>query len=170
MSDNSPLGENALDFAPLKTLLSAEATAPGGNNLIAVLQKTQDIYGYLPRGAIERVAEALSIKPAKVMGVATFYTQFRFSPAGKHVIQVCHGTACHVNGADSLSTALTESLGITEGQTTPDGLFTLQYVACLGCCSLSPVMTVNGVPYGNLTSETAQAVIAQLYQANQTNK
>jgi NADH-quinone oxidoreductase subunit E len=87
--------------------------------------------------------------------VATFYTQFRLKPAGKHLIRVCHGTACHVGGAGAISEALEEALQVKDGQTTSDGKFTLESVACLGCCSLAPVMMIDGETYGRLTKESA---------------
>ena len=106
-------------------------------NLITILQKAQEIYGYLPTDVIYKVAEQTGSTPAKVMGVATFYTQFRLKPVGKYLIMLCKGTACHVNGADRIETALSEELGISDGETTDDGLFSIKNVACLGCCSPS---------------------------------
>ncbi len=96
------------------------------------------------------------------MGVATFYTQFRLTPVGKNLIMLCKGTACHVNGADSIEKALCGELGISDGETTKDGLFSLKTVACLGCCSLSPVMMINENTYGSLTPEKAVAVIRDI--------
>ena len=96
------------------------------------------------------------------MGVATFYTQFRLTPVGKNLIMLCKGTACHVNGADSIEKALCEELDIADGETTDDGLFSLKTVACLGCCSLSPVMMINENTYGSLTPEKAVSVIREI--------
>lgn len=131
-------------------------------NLITILQKAQEIYGYLPTDVIYKVAEQTGSTPAKVMGVATFYTQFRLKPVGKYLIMLCKGTACHVNGADRIETALSEELGISDGETTDDGLFSIKNVACLGCCSLSPVMMINDETYGNLTPEKAVGIIREL--------
>jgi len=131
-------------------------------SLITVLQKAQEIYGFLPRGIIEYIAGAMKIKTAKVYGVATFYTQFRFEPVGKYLILLCKGTACHVNGATSIEDALCDELGISDGGTTEDGLFTLNNVACVGCCSLSPVMMINGETYGRLTGDKVKSVINEL--------
>ena len=131
-------------------------------SLITILQKAQDIYGYLPREVIEYVACALKLKTAKVYGVATFYTQFRFEPVGKYLIMLCMGTACHVNGAKFIEDAICDELGISDGETTEDGLFTLSNVACLGCCSLSPVMMINGKTYGTLTGDKVRDVISNL--------
>lgn len=132
-------------------------------SLIPVLQKAQDIYGYLPRAVLRHIAEELEMKPARVYGVATFYTQFRLNPIGKYVIVLCQGTACHVNGSERIQTALSEELKIETGETTPDGLFTLSDAACLGCCSLAPVMMINGQTYGQLTPEKACAIIRDIY-------
>ncbi len=131
-------------------------------NLITILQKAQEIYGYLPTDVIYKVAEQTGSTPAKVMGVATFYTQFRLKPVGKYLIMLCKGTACHVNGADRIETALSEELGISDGETTDDGLFSIKNVACLGCCSLSPVMMINDETYGSLTPEKAVGIIREL--------
>ena len=131
-------------------------------NLITILQKAQEIYGYLPTDVIYKVAEQTGSTPAKVMGVATFYTQFRLKPVGKYLIMLCKGTACHVNGADRIETALSEVLGISDGETTDDGLFSIKNVACLGCCSLSPVMMINDETYGSLTPEKAVGIIREL--------
>lgn len=131
-------------------------------NLITILQKAQEIYGYLPADVIYKVAEQTGSTPAKVMGVATFYTQFRLKPVGKYLIMLCKGTACHVNGADRIETALSEELGISDGETTDDGLFSIKNVACLGCCSLSPVMMINDETYGSLTPEKAVGIIREL--------
>jgi len=131
-------------------------------SLITILQKAQEIYGFLPREVIEYIAGAMKLKTAKVYGVATFYTQFRFEPIGKYLILLCMGTACHVNGAKLIEEALIDELGISDGGTTEDGLFTLNNVACVGCCSLSPVMMINGETYGLLTGDKVKEVIKEL--------
>ncbi len=131
-------------------------------SLITILQKAQEIYGYLPTDVIYKIAEEMNLTPAKVMGVATFYTQFRFKPVGKYLIMLCQGTACHVNGSERIEKAITEELGISDGETTEDGLFTLKNVACLGCCSLSPVMMINEKTYGSLTPETVREILKEL--------
>ena len=131
-------------------------------SLITILQKAQDIYGYLPTDVIYHIAEETGNTPAKVMGVATCYTQFRLTPVGKYLIMLCQGTACHVNGSERIEAAITEELGIKDGETTEDGLFTLKCVACLGCCSLSPVMMINEETYGSLTPEKAIRILNEL--------
>ncbi len=134
------------------------------DSLIAVLQEAQRIYGYLPRDVMYHVAEQLGTTPAEVMGVATFYAQFRLTPIGKYLIMSCQGTACHVNGSERVSAAVARYLGIENGQTTADGLFTLEHVACLGCCSLAPVIMINGEAYGNLTPESAIAILQEIQE------
>lgn len=146
------------------SLLNDVLARYGGDsgNLITVLQKAQDIYGYLPTDVIYHIAENTNSTPAKVMGVATFYTQFRLKPVGKYLILLCKGTACHVNGADAVSKAICEHLGIEDGGTTDDGLFSLKEVACLGCCSLSPVMMINDATYGSLNPAKAVSILEDL--------
>ena len=145
------------DFSLLKETLDTYAKVPG--SLITILQKAQDIYGYLPKDVMYHIAEACGTTPAEVVGVATFYAQFRLTPIGKYLIMSCQGTACHVNGSERVSAAITAHLGIENGQTTADGLFTLEHVACLGCCSLAPVIMINGEAYGNLTPDSVVAVL-----------
>ena len=148
------------DLSLLEPVLKEYASIPG--SLITILQKTQEIYGYLPTDVIYAIADRIGSTPAKVMGVATFYSQFRLKPVGKYLIMLCQGTACHVNGSEKIAAAITEELGISDGETTDDGLFSIKNVACLGCCSLSPVMMINGETYGNLTPEKAKEIIRGL--------
>ncbi len=133
-------------------------------SLISVLQQIQAIYGYLPLPVLDYVSDQLGIKKAKIYGVATFYAQFRLTPVGKHLILLCQGTACHVNGADKIETALCDELNVEMGGTTEDGLFTLNEAACLGCCSLAPVMMIDGRAYGPLTPDKARNVIRGIYK------
>ena len=149
------------NFAELAPVLEKYAKVPG--SLITILQKTQDIYGYLSMDAINYISERTGIMPAKIYGVATFYAQFRLQPIGKYLIMLCKGTACHVNGADMIQEAVSDHLGIQDGETTEDGLFTLNAVACLGCCSLAPVMMVKTVDgeetFGNLTKSSVTKIL-----------
>jgi NADH-quinone oxidoreductase subunit E len=131
-------------------------------NVIPLLQKTQDIFGYLPQESMRRIAEVTGKAPAEIYGVATFYAQFRFTPMGKHVMKVCHGTACHVQGADSLDTVVEQKLGILPGSTTADGEFTVERVACLGCCSLAPVVMIDGEVYGRLAGDKLGKIIRKV--------
>ena len=134
-------------------------------SLITILQKAQDIYGYLPIDVIYHIASETGNTPAKVMGVATFYTQFRLKPIGKYLIMLCQGTACHVNGSERIESAISEELGIHDGETTEDGIFTLKNVACLGCCSLSPVMMINEETYGSLTPDKTIKILRELRES-----
>ena len=132
------------------------------DSLITVLQEVQGAFGYLPERPLRYLARGLGIPLSRVYGVATFYNQFRFSPPGKYVIRVCRGTACHVSQSPAILAAMSEHLGIGEDQTTPDGLFTLQTVACMGCCSLAPVITVNDATFGRMTPESAVGTLGKI--------
>ncbi len=127
--------------------------------LIPLLQAAQDVYGYVPPLAIEQIAEATGVPVSEVYGVITFYTQFRLTPLGKHIIKVCKGTACHVLGADMIGQTVGEELGIKRNETGEDGLFTFMEVACLGCCSLAPVVMVDEQTYGRLTPKKLRSVL-----------
>ncbi len=130
------------------------------SSAIPILQAVQSQFGYLPRPALTRVCEITEITPAQIEGVATFYSQFRQMPVGKHLISVCHGTACHVAGAERVTEALLRHLGIEgETDTDADGLFTVQKVPCIGCCSLAPVMRIDERVYGWLTPESAPRAV-----------
>lgn len=128
--------------------------------LIPILQALQEHYRYLPEAALQRVCEITDITPAALAGVATFYTQFRHQPVGRHIISVCHGTACHVKGAPLVTEAIRRQLKLAEGENTDaDGTFTVEQVACLGCCTLAPVLQIDGVTYGHLTPESAASAL-----------
>ena len=152
------------DLTLIEGVLNEYASVKG--SLITILQKTQDIYGYLPVDVIYHIAERTGSTPARVLGVATFYAQFRLQPIGKYLIMLCKGTACHVNGSELIEEAINEFLGIKDGETTEDGLFTLNNVACLGCCSLAPVMMVKSAEadetYGNLTKDKVKAILDEI--------
>lgn len=148
------------DTKLLEPILLKYVDIPG--SLIAILQEAQEIYGYLPKDIIYFIAKKVGTTPAEVMGVATFYSQFRLSPIGKYLVMICKGTACHVNGSEKVAAAIKEYLQIESGETTDDGLFTFESVACLGCCSLAPVIMINGETYGNLTPEKAVAILKDI--------
>ncbi|MPW25070.1 NADH-quinone oxidoreductase subunit NuoE [Alkalibaculum sp. M08DMB] len=152
--------DDDIDLTALDATLEKYKSTKG--SLITILQKAQEIYGYLPLSVLNYVAQNTGVKPAKVYGVATFYTQFRLEPVGENLIMLCQGTACHVNGAKGIEEAITEELNIKDGQTTEDNLFTLNNVACLGCCSLSPVMMINGETYGHLTPKKTVEILRNL--------
>jgi len=146
-----------IDLLKLNDIIDKYSDKKG--TLIPILQKTQDIYGYLPEEAMNKIAEKLNLTPAEVFGVATFYTQFRLTPVGKYIIKICHGTACHVGGANIIDETLKTKLGISIGETTDDGLFTILSVACLGCCSLAPVIMINDKTYGKLNGNKLSKII-----------
>ena len=152
----------------LKSILTKYKKKPG--SLITILQKVQDVFGYLPLDVLRHISEETGIKSPIIFGVATFYTQYRLKPVGKYLILLCKGTACHVNGANEIEIAVCDELNITNGETTKDGLFTLNNVACLGCCSLSPVMMINGETYAKLTPKKARKILKELIKKNQDIK
>lgn len=133
--------------------------------LIPILQAVQEHYRYLPREALERVCALTEIQPSELAGVATFYTQFRHRPVGRHLIQVCHGTACHVKGSQRVHEAFERQLGIAPGeQTDPQGEWTLEKVACLGCCTLAPVVRIDGATYGRVQPHEVARVVHEHLQ------
>lgn len=138
----------------------------GRENAITILQALQEHYRYLPKEALERVCELTEITPAQLASVSTFYNQFRHEPLGEHVICVCHGTACHVKGAPAVSDAFRRHLGIPEGSDTDsERMFTIQKVACLGCCSLAVAVRIDDVIYGHVTPEKVPGVVADVLQS-----
>lgn len=159
-STNEVANGSNIDLDKLKPILEKYKGTRG--SLISILQKAQEIYGYLPIEVLNYIAKETGVKPAKVHGVVTFYTQFRLNPVGKYLIMLCQGTACHVNGSKAIEEAIYEELGIKEGETTEDNLFTFNNVACLGCCSLSPVMMINGETYGKLTPQKAKDILREI--------
>lgn len=157
--------QEASDLSLLAPTLETYAGVEG--SLIAILQKAQDIYGYLPQDVMEHIAEKTGVPIATIVGVATFYAQFRLEPVGKHLIMLCQGTACHVNSSELISSAITDELGIKDGETTKDGMFSLKHVACLGCCSLSPVMMVGETAYGSLTPDKAKKILRAIAEGKE---
>ena len=131
-------------------------------NLIPLLQAAQNIYGYIPKSVFYKISEKTGLKLSDMYGVATFYAQFRLKPVGKHIIKVCHGTACHVQNANTITDSLQESLGVMDGETTEDRLFTLESVACLGCCSLAPVMMIGDDTFAKLTGSEATKIVKKI--------
>jgi len=130
--------------------------------MIPLLQGAQSIYGYIPSEVFEKIAGDTGLSLSEMYGVATFYAQFRLHPVGKYIVKVCHGTACHVQNATRISEALEESLKVPDGGTTEDRLFTLESVACLGCCSLAPVMMIQDETYGKLTGAEAVRIVKNI--------
>lgn len=126
-----------------------------GGNIIVLLQETQEAFGYIPKEAVRYFSEELDIAPSRFFGVATFYSQFRLKPGGKNKVTACCGTACHVRGAEKIIRGIKKELDLPSGEdTTKDGIFTLEEVACLGTCSFAPVVFVNGVVHGKTSAES----------------
>lgn len=161
------MAKNSIDLGLIDETL--EKYAPIAGSLVTILQKTQAIYGYLPHEAMAKIAVATGIAPSVIMGVATFYTQFRFQQIGKYLILLCQGTACHVNRSERIKGAICDELNIASGGTTPDGLFTLHSVACLGCCSLAPAMMINDKAYGSLTPDKTRQILRKIQKKEETN-
>jgi len=159
MSCNNACRENSAYWEAFDAIL---ADWTGENSqLIPFLQRLQDAYGYLPEDVIIKLSEKTGIYTSKIMGVATFYSQFRLEPVGKHIVKVCFGTACHVLGAENIADAICRELSIELGGTTEDGEFTVESVACIGCCSLAPVITIDEETHGRLTPDTARGAIRE---------
>ena len=140
-------------------ILAKYATSRG--SLIPILQDIQEKFGYLSEEAMAELERLMGISANEIYGVATFYTQFRFSPPGEHTIRSCQGTACHVRGGHQLLQKLQQNLGITAGQTTKDGKFDLERVACLGCCALAPVVSVDGKVHAQITAKKIPSILSQ---------
>lgn len=142
-------------------ILEQNQRDPG--RLIPVLQLVQEEYRYLPEEILTFIATSLNLTPARVYGVATFYSHFTLKPKGKYIIRICDGTACHVKKSTALLDALCKKLQLTQGSTTtPDMLFTIETVSCLGACGLAPVIVVNDEVYGQMTPEKAVALIEEI--------
>lgn len=129
------------------------------SNLMVVMQKAQDIYGYLPFEVQEMISEGMEVPLEKIYGVATFYAQFSLSPKGRYNISVCLGTACYVKGSGPIFDKLSEKLGIGADECTPDGKFSLNACRCIGACGLAPVMTINDEVYGRLTVDDIDTIL-----------
>jgi NADH-quinone oxidoreductase subunit E len=134
--------------------------------LVPLLQGAQAIFGYLPEEVMRRVAEAAGEPLSKVLGVATFYSQFRLRPHAKNTVRCCHGTACHVSGATRISEEIEKHLGIHAGENTEDMLYTVEEVHCVGACGMAPVVMINDRAHGKLTPESAVKVVKE-FQAEE---
>ncbi len=156
----TPVSGDIQDLSLLDPLIAKFKGKKG--NLIPLLQGAQELYGFISPDAFEKLARETGIPLSDMFGVATFYAQFRLSPVGKNIIKVCHGTACHVQNAKEISESLEEALKIKDGQTTEDRFFTLESVACLGCCSLAPVMMIGDQTYGKLTGNEAVKIVKNI--------
>lgn len=159
LPSDSSLADSS-DLSQMKPILEKYSAKKG--SLIPLLQGTQHIYGYIPPQAFRLISDATGVPVADIYGVTTFYSQFRLQPVGKNIIKVCHGTACHVQNANAITDALKDELNVLDGGTTDDGMFTLESVACLGCCSLAPVMMIGDDTYGKLNGKAAVKVIREM--------
>ena len=130
--------------------------------LIIALQQVQQAFGYLPQDAVSELARLLRVPSSEIYGVATFYSQFRLRPLGRNTVSVCEGTACHVRGASSILDAVERELGITGGETTPDLEYSLERVACIGACAISPALVVNDKVYGEMTPQKVKDLFTRL--------
>jgi NADH-quinone oxidoreductase subunit E len=161
------LGDPLAEPPPPELLAILERHRGRGDVLVTVLQQIQAQYGYLPERSVRYASRELGIPLARLYGVATFYNQFRFTPPGRIQLQVCCGTACHVGGAPAIVERLKTHLQIAENQTTPDGIFTLQTVFCVGCCSLAPVVIASGAAHGRMTPGGAESLVRDLGAAEE---
>lgn len=152
-------GVEEIDLSAVAEIL---VTIPDpSTGLIAVLQRVQGHYGYLPEPIVTEIARLTGVPASRIYGVITFYAQFSTEPAGRHKVCVCQGTACHVRGGRGVLRATENELGLVPGETADDLSFSLETAACLGACSLAPVMTVDGQYYGKLTSDKVVHVLGQ---------
>lgn len=140
------------------TILGQHPNA-GRDSLIPILQEVQEQDGYISRDAVVEISKHLGLAASKIYGVSTFYNQFRFHPPGKYHIQVCRGTACHVKGSSGLLDSLVRTLGVQPGQTTRDGLFSLEVVACIGACGQAPVIAINGEFFAKVDEKKIEKIV-----------
>jgi NADH:ubiquinone oxidoreductase subunit E len=157
---------NCIDLKKVDAIV--ERVGKDSTKAIPVLQAVQKEFRYVPLEIIERIAKTTEMTESQLYGVATFFTQFRLAPVGEKIVKVCHGTACHVGGAEGLTEALETRLGIKDGETTADMKYTLESVACVGCCSLAPVVMVDEKTYGSLDRKKAAKIIDDLEESGET--
>jgi NADH-quinone oxidoreductase subunit E len=153
-------GSDVQDLSLLDPLIEKHKGKKG--NLIPLLQGAQELFGFISKAAFEKLSHDTGIPLSDMFGVATFYAQFRLNPVGKNIIKVCHGTACHVQNAVEITESLEEVLKVKDGETTEDRFYTLESVACLGCCSLAPVMMIGEQTYGKLTGNEAVKIVKNI--------
>lgn len=146
----------AIDFRPL---LERHPGAEGQGALMGLLQDIQEEHGYLPEGALEQVSRHLNVPLSHIFGVVSFYAQFSLEPRGRHIVKLCMGTACHIRGGQQVRDEIQSYLGIADKQTTPDRLFSLEVVRCLGTCFLAPVMMIGAKYYGMLTPAKVRKIL-----------
>jgi len=151
------------DLTAAKKLVKKYRARKGA--MIPLLQAVQAAYGYIPEAAIRLIAKELSVYPVDIYGILTFYAQFYLTPRGKHIIKVCQGTACHVMGGKELLDYMSGKLEVSEGKPTKDGMFSLERVACLGCCGMAPAVMIDRDFYGRCTIQTMKELVKK-YRAN----
>ena len=154
------MAEGTLDLAPLEKIFEEFQAQKGA--LIPVLQRAQDIYGYLPADVLKLISTRMGVPLSQVYGVATFYAQFYLTRRGRHIIRQCDGTACHVRGAAKIVSAMQKDLGIKAGETTPDYRMTFEIVYCLGSCGLAPTAMVDNEVVGQLVPERMVQIAREL--------
>ena len=161
------MGTSVVDLSVVDGLVERYGTA--SDAAIPILLGLQERYGYLSMEALRYVTEKTETTPGQIYGVATFYGQFRMTPVGEHMVRVCHGTACHVRGATSISHEVQQILGLAEEtDTTADKKYTVEKVACLGCCSLAPVVMIDDKVYGGLDRKKVRRIFKQLKRREAT--
>ena len=146
-------------YAALQQVIDELKNEPGC--LMPIMQRAQDIFGYLPEDVQNIIAKGLDIPVSDVYGVATFYAQFNLEPKGKYIISVCLGTACYVKGAQQIIDKFSEILGVKPGETTADGLFTIDALRCIGACGIAPAVTINGKVYPKMTVDAVAGVVKE---------
>lgn len=156
------------EYRELKEYIEEIRTTPGP--LIQVLHRAQKIFGYLPREVRYFVARELGLSLSKVYGVVTFYNFFRTQPLGKHVINICLGTACHVKGAGEITKVLEKELGIRMGETTADGFYTLSSARCFGACGLAPTMMIDDEVFGRLNPQKTLTILREMQEKEEANE
>jgi len=152
--------EETLELTPLEDIFTEFAGREGA--IIPVLQRAQEIYGYLPAEVLETISRRMKVPLSQVYGVSTFYSQFYLTRRGRHIVRQCDGTACHVKGASKIITTVEQDLGIKAGETTPDYRVTFEVVYCLGSCGLAPVATVGHDVIGHLKPEQMREIVREL--------
>jgi NADH:ubiquinone oxidoreductase subunit E len=163
-----PLAKDNLTQADVQEKLKKVFSNYSGEreDLIPILQETQDVFRYLPAAAMREIARFLHMSESTVYGVSTFYAQFKLTPLGKTVIRVCRGTACHVRGSGKVLAEMEKQLGIKAGETTGDMEYTLETVACIGACALAPTMTIDNETHGKMTTKKVAEVLGDRNKAS----
>ncbi|MFC2021293.1 NADH-quinone oxidoreductase subunit NuoE [Chloroflexota bacterium] len=159
---------NQIDLSLLEPVL--ENYENEGDALIAILQEIQEVYSYLPEGALQRLSSQAKIPMSRIYAVATFYAQFYLTPRGRNTIRICRGTACHVRGGSRILDAVERELGVKEGETTSDLEYSLETVACIGACALAPTMVINQTTHGKVTPNKVTDIFNQMNRKEQESE